>query len=95
MNSGCRRCAGLCQLYKIDRPADLRRAIGVAHDNIEDGTLMEVPMGKPFSSIARNGPWDDVLTFGFRCTSCGQLFRLSAETYHGSGGEWRPVSILG
>jgi hypothetical protein len=35
-----------------------------------------------------------VLGYGFRCTSCGQLFSLSAETYHGSGGHWQPVARL-
>ncbi len=80
-------------------PADLKQAIRVARDNVVDGTIVEVPSQspihrEPFFAVSIDGPWDDVIGYGFRCTSCGQLFSLSAETYHGSGGEWRPVSGL-
>jgi hypothetical protein len=95
----CERCAGLRQRFDIRSPADLAKAIRVARDNVTDGTIVEVPspsqvQHEPFSALSPDGPWDDVLGYGFRCTSCGQLFYLSAETYHGSGGEWRPVARI-
>jgi hypothetical protein len=89
----------LRQRFSIRVPADLSHTIRVARDNIADGTLAEVPsqspiFREPFSAVLADGPWDDIIGYGFRCTACGQLFSLSANTYHGSGGEWRPVSRL-
>src|ERR1043166_7436439 len=70
-----------------------------SRDNVTDGTIVEVPsrsqvQHEPFSALNPDGPWDDVLGYGFRCKTCGQLCYLSAETYHGSGGEWRPVARI-
>jgi adenine-specific DNA methylase len=98
-NGDCERCAALRRRFNIRSPADLSQAIRVARVNIADGTIEEVPslsrvLHEPFSAISADGPWEDVVGYGFRCTSCGQLFYLSAETYHGSGGEWRPVTRI-
>jgi hypothetical protein len=95
----CSRCLTLRHQFRIGVPADLRRAIRIAKEHLADGVIVEVPSSSsftqvPFSSVSQSGPWDDVLGYGFRCTSCGQLFSLSAETYHGSGGHWQPVARL-
>lgn len=95
----CQLCADLRRRFEIRSPADLAKAIRVARDNVADGTIVEVRsrsqfQREPFSSVSPEGPWDDVVEYGFRCTSCGQLFSLRAETYHGSGGEWRPVAHI-
>ncbi len=34
--------------------------------------------------------WSDYIECGLRCAKCERRFRLTCETYHGSGGEWRP-----
>jgi hypothetical protein len=93
----CDRCASLCVEYRIKVPAELRRAIAIAHENIADGTIEEVPLAAaagysdtPISNVKPDGSWDDVLHYRFRCSSCGELFELSAKTYHGTGGAWRP-----
>lgn len=93
----CRKCADLCVEYRIRLPSELRRAIEIARENIADGTIAEVAIAdvssrptEPFSSVSTDGPWSDVLNYKFRCTSCDEVFELSAETYHGSGGAWRP-----
>jgi hypothetical protein len=39
-----------------------------------------------YSELVSSGKWDDVLLYHFRYNTCGQLFELSAETYHGAGG---------
>ncbi|MER9758272.1 hypothetical protein NKJ46_33985, partial [Mesorhizobium sp. M0166] len=49
---------------------------------------LELPALNGISYALTNGPWDDLLLYRFRCTTCAQVFLLSAETYHGSGGEW-------
>ena len=63
--------------------------------NLTDGTLEQVEAGdvssKPqFRDLREEGPWDDVLSYRFQCRECGQSFSLTAETYHGGGGEWTP-----
>lgn len=35
--------------------------------------------------------WSDVMECTLRCVSCGQRFRLTCETYHGSGGTFGPI----
>jgi hypothetical protein len=80
--------------FKIRFPTDLRQAIAVTRDNLADGTISEVTTGgncKPFDELVSSGKWDDVLLYHFKCNTCAQLFELSAETYHGRGGWWKPV----
>ncbi len=96
----CARCAPLRKRLGITLPVDLSEAIRVARHHIAQGDIVEVPQSspyfssEPFSQISLDGPWDDIVGYYFRCTSCGQLFSLSCEVYHGRGGEWRPVARL-
>lgn len=74
---------------------ELRCAIEIANQSIADGTIAELPDSDPpsqvtFSELAAGGMWDDVVVHRFRCTSCGELFSLHAETWYGSGGYWEP-----
>lgn len=93
----CQRCDDLCIVFPIRAPADLRKAIAVAGDNLRDGTLEEIALGSsvlekqlPFSSVTAGAQVGDLVLYRFRCTTCGELFSLSAETFHGSGGAWCP-----
>jgi hypothetical protein len=97
---GCERCADLRAPFPITSDAALRNAIRVVHDNLKDKTLVEVHYApgavvplrpSKFAYLQPDGPWDDFLAYYFACTACGQPYRLSAETYHGSGGSWEPV----
>ncbi|MDO8651016.1 MAG: hypothetical protein Q7R66_02365 [Undibacterium sp.] len=92
----CHQCQDLCIEYRIALPTELRKAIKIAHENIIDGTIEEI-LSKadrsgqiPFIELAKSGAWDDVLCYRFRCQECGEAFCLTAETYHGSGGSWKP-----
>jgi hypothetical protein len=72
----------------------LREAIAAARDHLANGTISDVIVArecKPFNDLVTSGKWDDVLHDQFQCKSCGQLFELSAETYHSAGGWWRPI----
>ena len=75
----------------------MRQAIAVVRDNLADGTLKEISpeqSGLPqrsFSEVASSGQWDDVLVYRFQCQHCSEQFILDAETFHGSGGAWRPA----
>lgn len=66
----------------------------MAKQALEQRVLVEVPelrshWSVPFDEVVASGPWDDLVSYGFKCLSCAQVFVLKAETYHGSGGEWR------
>jgi hypothetical protein len=90
----CLSCKDLNIEFRIKLPSDLKKAIAVARDNLADGTILDVTTGdgKPFDELVSSEKWDDVLLYHFQCNTCGQRFELSAETYHGSGGSWKPVS---
>jgi hypothetical protein len=80
----------------IASPAALSNAIRIVRANLNDVTLRERGQvdenAMRFAALSEQGPWPDWISCGFECASCGELFELSAETYHGSGGTWRPVS---
>jgi len=46
-------------------------------------------------SVNPDGPWDDIISYAFRCAACEAQFELSAETYHGAGGAWRRRTVRG
>ena len=84
----CPSCSDLCVRYRIGSPSELSKAIKIAFQNVQDGTLREVVSsenvnGPTFSELAQGAVWDDVVSFDFKCHTCGQSFRLHAETYHG------------
>ena len=90
----CNSCKDLNIEFRIKLPSDLRKAVAVARDNLADGTISDVIIGgdcKPFDELVSSGQWDDVLLYHLKCNTCGQVFELSAETYHGAGGWWKPV----
>jgi len=90
----CPSCKDLNTEFQIKLPSDLRQAIAVTRDNLADGTISDVTTGgdcKSFDELVSSGKWDDVLLYHFRCNTCRQVFELSAETYHGAGGWWKPV----
>lgn len=94
-NFMCPSCKELNIEFRIRLSSDLRQAIAVTRDNLADGTISDVTTGgdcKLFDELVSSGKWDDVLLYHFKCNTCGQLFELSAETYHGAGGWWKPVN---
>jgi len=94
----CDRCQELSVDYRIASPSDLRSAIRIVGESVADGTLREihgdsVPYSQaPFGDLVNGANWDDLVTYAFECCQCGQVFHLDAETYHGSGGFWRPAA---
>jgi len=94
----CSRCEELMVPFSIRTPAALGKAVRVVQANLADGTLSQIDAGrgatrKPFLSIPEDGPWEDLLKYRFECSECGQEFDLSAETFHGGGGEWTPHNL--
>jgi hypothetical protein len=93
----CARCRDLADGERIVSPDVLRKAIDLAFASILEGSLEELKFEggwtspTPFAELAAGASWDDIVSYYFRCTACGQHFRLGAETYHGSGGGWEAV----
>lgn len=91
----CNNCADLQRYIEIRTPGELTKAVRVARDNLSDGTLQDItqPSHSPsgtFSELPDVAPWPDYVEHYFRCATCGDGFRLSADTYHGAGGAWEP-----
>lgn len=86
----CTRCDDLCQQVQIRTPAELERSVRIANSAIDAGIIVDVSRGvmaTPMTDLLKPG-WPDIVSADFRCTTCEQLFHLSCETYHGSGGSW-------
>lgn len=90
----CEACAPLSRTVEIGGPDDLRRVIGTALDAVEAGTLRYIPArgSRPEDGpLSRLQGWPDIIGWRFACNGCGGCYLLSCETYHGSGGHWRPA----
>ena len=44
-----------------------------------------------FEGLLKQDYLPDNIHYFFRCSTCDLLFQLFVNTYHGAGGEWRPV----
>ena len=91
----CETCEPFAQTREIRRPDDLSDAIREAKRLIETGVLEDHPgydgMTWPMDEMSIEKPWPDIVWCHLICPNCGQLFRLSAETYRGRGGAWEAI----
>lgn len=85
----CPRCAGFTDAVRLRLPHEYIELVSQLRQVIAEGTLAIESGDCPLEEIRSGATWPgDALEHRFRCTSCGQRFRLTAETYHGSGGRW-------
>ncbi len=91
----CARCKHLADEIAITMPIHLRAAMALAADNVLAGVIEEIEGDRdlPWAKASKEAAlgqdsWADILYYRFECTSCGQRFKLAAETYHGRGGAW-------
>ena len=94
--SSCEKCQDLKLQIKIKSPLELEKAIRVIKSNLEDHTIQQKSKkDTDFVGINETGPWDDFIEYSFKysfkCNHCGCFFELHVETYHGSGGYWKPI----
>jgi hypothetical protein len=94
----CKKCGSLRGVGLIRSPRELENEIDRVVKAIEAGLIEHVKDGKwidiSFAVLSESKKWGDIVEHYFKCTKCGQLFVLSAETYHGSGGKWEPIDEL-
>ena len=78
----------------------LTKAIRVIRGNLSDKSIEATdywPQGvlavqqPTFNQLPDDGPWPDYICYYFRCPTCHRIFEFSVETYHGSGGHWKPI----
>ena len=76
-------------IYQVESPSKGKRVsmvktlFGVDHD--------PDPVMPEFENLLSVDYLPDSILYYFRCSGCKLLFEFSVNTYHGSGGEWRPV----
>ena len=68
---------------RVQRGEIIRNLIGTEHNP-------DPPMPN-FADLLNQDGLPDIVHYYFRCSACNLLFELFVDTYHGSGGEWRPV----
>lgn len=98
----CSHCQEVNKEAVINSPKTFAQVLRVIRRNIDDGTIRQSeywPKGTtrtcetPFSEIDTQGPYqEDIYAYYFECPECEQLFSLTCNTYHGSGGRWVTVS---
>ena len=84
----CDYCADLRPTVRIKTPQKLSKILLRAADRLADGTLADITLAN-----RRLHGWYDFLTHYFQCTHCNAVFEIFAETYHGSGGEWKMLEV--
>jgi hypothetical protein len=87
----CATCDSLMDSIRIDSPSRLGEVASSLLPYLRQGTLEQVSGDASLDEIAQ-GQWGDLVAMAFRCTTCGSLYELVVETYHGSGGAWRRAS---
>lgn len=92
----CRNCAPFETPLPIHGPADFEGIVERVRQAVADEVLEYDPhqpdanfaVQPSFLSLDLGGPWPDTARYHFSCASCGQPFRLSLDTFHGTGGRW-------
>jgi hypothetical protein len=89
----CRACATVNQTEDVRSPDQLRVLLAKVRDLLRAGSLAQVAAtgSVVVQEIDPDGSWPDLLQGTFQCAECGMNYELSVETYHGSGGVWKPT----
>jgi hypothetical protein len=91
----CNICSDtLPSTVPIKTPDGLWNAVAWIRAEISAGRLLRVPDlagGTRFKDLEPRSGWPDHILHRFHCAGCRDVFELSCETYHGSGGQLRRV----
>jgi hypothetical protein len=95
--AGCTHCEHLVTSRLFRTPGELGAAIRAVQGYVRDDLLAVdadwpleqlKPPVTPFVAVSLTPPWPPVMIYHFRCTHCGQLYCLSAESRQGAQGRW-------
>lgn len=91
----CTETSGVPVPCAIRSPADLRRILQILQRAIATGTLQQLwpedsrwVSEESVENLLDAGTWPDYVEMHFVESQTGGRYRLTAETYHGSGGWW-------
>jgi hypothetical protein len=85
----CSKCNGFAERIALPSPAQYRDLARQLIQIVDEGTFKLTYADCPLSDLFDPTWPGDTLSHDFRCTTCGRLFHLHANTYHG-GASWRP-----
>ena len=88
----CEECRDL-ETHAFRSPADLLHALQVAAAEVDRGALVRVDREElsdfdreALESVIASEALPNTVRYRFKCSVCGDLFELVAETYGGQGG---------
>jgi hypothetical protein len=88
----CHKCDGFTDKISIDTPGRFHDLTSEIRQVVDEGTMTLIQGTCSLKDIDRDKPWPaDILQHDFRCTSCGRMFRLFVDTYHGRG-TWQTLA---
>jgi hypothetical protein len=88
----CSRCVRFAEKIRIQTPGQYFDLFQEVKEVLAQETLVLIGGNVDVADISPAEGWpDDYIEHTFQCSECGQRFRLSVETYHGSGGHWQPI----
>lgn len=87
----CDKCDGFAEKLSIDSPGRYYDLVAEIGQVLDEGTMVVTEGTCDLKDISKKKPWPaDILQHDFRCVSCGRMFRLFVDTYHGRG-SWAPL----
>ena len=89
--TSCPKCDGFNERLNLELSREYKDLAQELQEIVAEGAFDLVQGDPPLEKVVL-GEWDgyDLIEHRFRCISCGRLFELSADVYHG-GARWRPL----
>ncbi len=80
----CDKCNGFIERVRLNTPREYLDRVRQLIELVNRGSFSLVGADCPLEDLFKEQWPGDVLTHEFRCSSCGKLFELFADTFHGS-----------
>jgi hypothetical protein len=88
----CSRCDGFLERRRVNSLYEYRDLVRQILEVVQQGTFRLASGSCPLEDILTCSIWpSDMVTHILECTTCSRRFRLSVETFHGSGGDWEAM----
>ena len=85
----CPHCQDHGKPIRISAPRDVHQTVVALEAAVAAGRLVEVGGTCQLAQIRPGAKWpSDIIDIAMKCPRCHQAFHLTAETFHGAGGQW-------
>jgi hypothetical protein len=89
----CDQCSGFSERMRLNTPREYLDLVQQLETLVASSVLRLVHGTAPLADLFKDQQWPgDSMTHVFECLNCKQRFKLSAETYHGSGAVWEMMT---